>query len=313
MERVCGGCRFFRVTEDREDGRIGSCRLEKVIGVFRESMRGCASYAKPGDMPTIGAGTRSGTVRRARTGSGEVPAVPAVSAEALATSLATLPPAALKTLLSDLIAQTVRLGNTDDLGRRWATGTLIFWAADRNLKPKEMALDQFLHKLVMIRDNLRVLEQKINSHGQLQDAERIDLQRRVTLSQSALFDLAYGWCPGAASEHPDAQGLLADLLLEVEMDELEEPLLALGERWHGGQVRYVGDGVEVEEPMERFYFRLMRLRGRMMALEATLAAHPHLGESDGDVMSGYIRRSYGSLTSFNILLKERADYFTSGR
>lgn len=65
--------------------------------------------------------------------------------------------------------------------------------------------------------------------------------------------------------------------------------------------------------MERFYFRLMRLRGRMMALEATLAAHPHLGESDGDVMSGYIRRSYGSLTSFNILLKERADYFTSGR
>ena len=50
-----------------------------------------------------------------------------------------------------------------------------------------------------------------------------------------------------------------------------------------------------------------------MGLEATLGAHPHVAPDEADAMAGYIRRCYGSLTSFNLLFREREDYFTSSR
>lgn len=66
------------------------------------------------------------------------------------------------------------------LGDRWKNGTMILQPGDSSLKPKEVPIDVFFHKIVMLRDRLRVLEQQINAHKVLSDEEKINLQQYVT-------------------------------------------------------------------------------------------------------------------------------------
>ena len=87
----------------------------------------------------------------------------------------------------------------------------------------------------------------------------------------------------------------------------------LTERYQGGRTRYVHEVDPVDEPVERFFGRLLILRDRLMQLEAQVAAHPHIAPDEGDGMGSYIRRCYGTLTTFNVLFRERSDYFSSSR
>jgi hypothetical protein len=66
------------------------------------------------------------------------------------------------------------------LGDRWKNGMMLLQPADKSQKPKEIPIDVFFHKIVMLRDRLRVLEQNINSHKQLSDEDKINLQQYIT-------------------------------------------------------------------------------------------------------------------------------------
>jgi len=66
------------------------------------------------------------------------------------------------------------------LGERWEGGTLVLQPADPDLQSKEIPMDTFFHKIVMVRDRLRVMEQQINSHAKLSDEEKVNLQQYVT-------------------------------------------------------------------------------------------------------------------------------------
>ncbi len=66
------------------------------------------------------------------------------------------------------------------LGDRWDGGTLILKPQDDSLKSKEIPIDTFFHKIVMVRDRLRVMEQRINSSKNLSDEEKVNLQQYIT-------------------------------------------------------------------------------------------------------------------------------------
>ena len=65
------------------------------------------------------------------------------------------------------------------LGDKWKNGLMILKPEDEGLKPKEIPIDTFFHKIVMVRDRLRVMEQRINS-STLSDEDKINLQQYIT-------------------------------------------------------------------------------------------------------------------------------------
>jgi len=81
----------------------------------------------------------------------------------------------IKHLLSDFLDQDTLV----DLGEKWEGGKLIFQPGNPTLKSYELPVDTFFHKIVMVRDRLRVMEQRINS-SKLTDEEKVNLQQYIT-------------------------------------------------------------------------------------------------------------------------------------
>lgn len=67
-----------------------------------------------------------------------------------------------------------------ELATRWEGGELIIKSADSKLAPKSVPIESFFHKIVMVRDRLRVMEAQINGHKVLTDAEKVDMQQYIT-------------------------------------------------------------------------------------------------------------------------------------
>lgn len=92
----------------------------------------------------------------------------------------------LESSLLKILRQWNGFGEVVPLGDRWQGGTLILQPADKTLKPKELPVEDFFHKIVMLRDRLRVLEQNINSSKNLADEEKVNIQQYITRCYGSL-------------------------------------------------------------------------------------------------------------------------------
>ena len=78
-----------------------------------------------------------------------------------------------------LLRNITDLQETVPIGKKWAGGKILLEPGDKNYVGKEIPIDVFFHKIVMVRDRLRVLEQRVNS-SELNDDEKVNIQQYIT-------------------------------------------------------------------------------------------------------------------------------------
>lgn len=93
---------------------------------------------------------------------------------------------------------------------------------------------------------------------------------------------------------------------------LVNPVAELGKRWTGGKVILVPgkEGTQPKEiPLEAFFKKIVGVRERLRVLEQRINANASLSAEEKLELQGYITRSYGSLTTFNVLFADKDAYF----
>ena len=86
----------------------------------------------------------------------------------------------LESTLRNILESSNGVSEVVPMGDKWIGGTILLQPADTSLKPKEVPIETFFHKIVMVRDRVRVMEQQINANSKLDDAEKVDLQQYIT-------------------------------------------------------------------------------------------------------------------------------------
>ena len=95
--------------------------------------------------------------------------------------------------LISIIKKYVEYPEPVDLAKKWTGGKIVIHPGDSNLAAKEITIDSLFHKIVMIRDRMRTLEQRINSNTKLEDEEKVNLQQYITKVYGSLttFNLLF--------------------------------------------------------------------------------------------------------------------------
>ena len=92
----------------------------------------------------------------------------------------------IEVLLVNIIRKYSDIQERVELGNRWMGGKMVLQPADPSLKAKEVPIETFFNKIVMLRDRLRVLEQRINAHEKLTDEDKVNIQQYITRCYGSL-------------------------------------------------------------------------------------------------------------------------------
>ncbi len=83
-------------------------------------------------------------------------------------------------ILTNIIKKHSDLQETVAMGNRWLGGKMILMPGNAGLQPKEIPIEVFFNKIIMLRDRLRVMEQRINASEKLSEEDKINLQQYLT-------------------------------------------------------------------------------------------------------------------------------------
>lgn len=96
-----------------------------------------------------------------------------------------LDPQQLRAVLIDVVENFLGIEDVE-LGAKWQGGTVTIQPEDETLKPHVIPVEALFHKIVMVRDRLRVLEAKLNAHEGLSDADKVELQQYISRCYGSL-------------------------------------------------------------------------------------------------------------------------------
>ncbi|MET0402968.1 MAG: hypothetical protein ABW123_11225 [Cystobacter sp.] len=192
QERVCGNCKLWAAHSVDHRGWVGLCRLQAERGLFPPSAPLCNKFLARGTAAPAAAAVES--ARRQRAARTVAPVVrrrehspdEVVDLEGLELNMT-------RAELMELIREAVGEGGDAPLANKWEGGTLKLVPGKSDMQGRDIPLDTFFHKIVMVRDRLRVMEQKLNSHPKLSDAEKVELQGQITRIYGSLtsFNLLF--------------------------------------------------------------------------------------------------------------------------
>ncbi len=172
----CGTCGWYIRKREEPDGSwVGDCRLGQGHWPLKDTAT-CSSH-KAKDVPWELALKRrpaAGTPRRYREEPAPTPRTIIPQEIGIDMDQETFRQVLREVLLDELGIRDV------DIGDRWDGGELVLVPGKEGTQEKRIPLDAFFKKIVMVRDKLRVLEQKINSHKGLSDEEKVQLQQYIT-------------------------------------------------------------------------------------------------------------------------------------
>jgi len=179
LDGRCGSCaRFVRVVEtidaNGEVQRSGECLLGVWPSPLRETMT-CSHYVKRGTVHLRPASAPS----RASQSSGSSFLAPVRAPLTIPEELLDMNADEFRAVLREVIRDEIGTGDAE-LGSRWDGGEVILKPGKEGTAEKRVPIDVFFHTVVMIRDKLRVLEQRINAHPKLSDEEKVQMQQYVT-------------------------------------------------------------------------------------------------------------------------------------
>jgi hypothetical protein len=185
-ERRCGTCaRFVRVIETFDETGEVKRHGECLLGVWPSPLYDtstCSQWVRRGEFKARPEPTprRTHTVHRARSSTGTTETITERERPlALPEDLLDMDADEFRRVLAHVIRDELGVGDIEFTGR-WEGGEMILKPGKPGTQEKRIPLDSLFHKVVLIRDKLRVLEQKINSHPKLADDEKMQLQQYIT-------------------------------------------------------------------------------------------------------------------------------------
>lgn len=195
-ERVCGNCKLWRAhSVDAERGWVGTCRLQPNRGLFPPSAPVCDAFAPrgqqtPASVPEPSRRARVlkpiGPVVRGAQGAVKSSPPPVRAPRVAPDTPVDLEGAEMtRAELMELFLEASGLAEVP-LAPRWEGGTVRLLPGNPELQAKDLPIDALFHKVVMIRNNLRTLEQKLNAHPKLSDVEKVEMQQYLTRCYGSL-------------------------------------------------------------------------------------------------------------------------------
>ncbi len=196
-EKVCGNCKLWRPHSlDAVKGWVGECRVQPQRSLFPPSAPICNAFAARGEAVKV---AQEAATARPKALRSIAPVVRSASGTARPTSVGPtlvnrVDPSTeidfegdtmTRQELMELFLEASGLADVP-LAQKWEGGVVKMQPGNPELQAKELPIDSLFHKVVMLRDRLRTLEQKINAHPKLTDAEKVEMQQYVTRCYGSL-------------------------------------------------------------------------------------------------------------------------------